>query len=125
KFEDLLESPEKWTRKDNPPEKNSAIEAAYHEGLRAMLLQASEIIVEKSKDYYTAKLILKELNALGLIHDVYEKMMQLCRDQNIFMISGTNHLLTRIIDNNDTPFIYEKTGTRYAHYMMDEFQDTS
>lgn len=125
KFEDLLEHSDKWTRKDNPPEKNSAIEAAYHEGLHAMLLRAAEIIAEKSKDYYTAKLILKELNALGLIHDVYEKMMQLCRDQNIFMISGTNYLLTRIIDNNDTPFIYEKTGTRYAHYMMDEFQDTS
>ena len=125
KFADLLEGVDKWTRKDNPLEKNSAIEAAYQEGLRAMLLHAADMIGEKSKDYYTAKLILKELNALGLIHDVYEKMMQLCRDQNIFMISGTNYLLTRIIDNNETPFIYEKTGTRYAHYMMDEFQDTS
>lgn len=125
KFEVLLESPEKWTRKDSPPEKKMAIEAAYQEGLHAILLQAAETIAQKSKDYYTAKLILKELNALGLIHDVYEKMMQLCREQNIFMISGTNYLLTRIIDNNETPFIYEKTGTRYAHYMMDEFQDTS
>jgi len=125
KFETLLEGPDKWKRKDNPIEKNTAIDTAYHEGLHNLLLRAAEIITTKSKDYYTAKLILKELNALGLIHDVYEKMMQLSRDQNIFMISGTNHLLTRIIDNNETPFIYEKTGTRYAHYMMDEFQDTS
>jgi ATP-dependent helicase/nuclease subunit A len=125
KFEVLLESTDKWTRKDSPPEKKMAIEAACQAGLFTLLLQAAETIAQKSKDYYTAKLILKELNALGLIHDVYEKMMQLCREQNIFMISGTNYLLTRIIDNNETPFIYEKTGTRYAHYMMDEFQDTS
>jgi ATP-dependent exoDNAse (exonuclease V) beta subunit len=125
KFEILLEGPDKWTHKDNSSEKNSRIETAYYEGFNTLLLQAKKIITEKSKDYFTARLILKELNALGLIHDVYEKMMQLCREQNIFMISGTNYLLTRIIDNNETPFIYEKTGTRYAHYMMDEFQDTS
>jgi ATP-dependent helicase/nuclease subunit A len=34
-------------------------------------------------------------------------------------------LLSRIIDNNETPFIYEKTGTRFSHFMIDEFQDTS
>ena len=30
-----------------------------------------------------------------------------------------------MIAGTDSPFIYEKTGTRIAHYMMDEFQDTS
>ena len=30
-----------------------------------------------------------------------------------------------MIDDSDTPFIYEKTGTLLEHYMIDEFQDTS
>ena len=100
-------------------------EAAYYGGLAEIVRTTVDYLHKEGRNYYTAQVVLKHLNALGLINDVYEKMMALCRAQNIFMISGTNQLLTRIIANNDTPFIYEKTGTRYAHYMMDEFQDTS
>ena len=35
------------------------------------------------------------------------------------------HFLNRIIDQNETPFIYEKIGTRFLNFMIDEFQDTS
>ncbi|WP_088654609.1 UvrD-helicase domain-containing protein [Geofilum rhodophaeum] len=125
RHEKLLKGIEEWQRKENSAEKNAAIEAAYNEGLAQIVRQAVDYLHQEGRNYYTAQVVLKHLNALGLINDVYEKMMALCRAQNIFMISGTNHLLTRIIANNDTPFIYEKTGTRYAHYMMDEFQDTS
>ena len=41
------------------------------------------------------------------------------------LIADTTELLNRIIDGSDIPFIYEKTGTRIEHYMIDEFQDTS
>lgn len=125
KFAKLLDGVDEWTRKDNKPEKNMAITEAYYSGLHALLVKAAEIIEQKSKDYHTAKSILKQLNALGLIQDVYENMMKISREQNVFMISGTNYLLARIIDDNDTPFIYEKTGTRYSNFMIDEFQDTS
>lgn len=125
KFIKLLDGADQWTRKDNPTEKNIAIEAAYNNGLHAFLTDALETIENKSRDYHTARFILPELNALGVVNDVNKKMMEICREQNVFLISGTNFLLTQIINQNESPFIYEKTGTRYAHYMMDEFQDTS
>ena len=106
-------------------EVKSAIESVYFGGIQDIARTTAKYLLEKREDYYTAKLILPNLNALGLVNDLNEKMMELCRDQNIFLISGTNYLLTRIIDNNDTPFIYEKTGTRYSNFMIDEFQDTS
>ena len=40
-------------------------------------------------------------------------------------MSDTTELLNRIIDGSDTPFVYEKTGNRIDHFMIDEFQDTS
>lgn len=125
RHEKLLKGIAEWQRKENAAEKNAAIEAAYYGGLAEIVRTTVDYLHKEGRNYYTAQVVLKHLNALGLINDVYEKMMALCRAQNIFMISGTNQLLTRIIANNDTPFIYEKTGTRYAHYMMDEFQDTS
>jgi ATP-dependent exoDNAse (exonuclease V) beta subunit len=40
-------------------------------------------------------------------------------------LSDTTELLNHLISENDSPFIYEKTGTRLLHFMIDEFQDTS
>ena len=34
-------------------------------------------------------------------------------------------MLARLISGNDTPFVFEKAGTYYSHFMIDEFQDTS
>jgi ATP-dependent helicase/nuclease subunit A len=124
-FAELLESPDKWYGNDCPQEKKTAIESACNKGLIALLSKATELIQQKARDYHSATLILRDFNALGILNDVNQKMMQICREQNIFPISGTNYLLARIIDNNETPFIYEKTGTRFVNYMMDEFQDTS
>ena len=41
------------------------------------------------------------------------------------LIADTNELLHKVIAGNETPFIYEKTGTYIDHFMIDEFQDTS
>jgi len=49
----------------------------------------------------------------------------LCREKGIVLISDSGHLLKSIIDDSEIPFIYEKTGSIYSHFMIDEFQDTS
>ncbi len=125
RFSILLEGIDNWINKNANEATNNAIERAFKSGLYELLIKAENIITTEGKNYQTAKLILPNLNALGILNDVYDKMMQLSEEQNIFLISGTNYLLTQIIDNNESPFIYEKVGTRYQHFMIDEFQDTS
>ena len=41
------------------------------------------------------------------------------------LISDAPLFLKDIIGHDDTPFIYEKIGTTYRHFLIDEFQDTS
>ena len=41
------------------------------------------------------------------------------------LLSETKYILSQFIENNDAPFIYEKTGNRFERFMIDEFQDTS
>ena len=41
------------------------------------------------------------------------------------LIADLPDFLNKIINDSDTPYIYEKVGERYAHYLIDEFQDTS
>jgi ATP-dependent helicase/nuclease subunit A len=46
-------------------------------------------------------------------------------EHDLVLISDTNQMLNKVISNEDAPFIYEKTGNRFTHFMLDEFQDTS
>ena len=41
------------------------------------------------------------------------------------MISDFNSLISENISDHPAPFIYEKIGTKYNNYFIDEFQDTS
>ena len=43
----------------------------------------------------------------------------------MMLLSETKYILSEFIGHNDAPFIYEKVGNRFEHFMIDEFQDTS
>ncbi|MFO8001226.1 MAG: UvrD-helicase domain-containing protein [Marinilabilia sp.] len=114
-----------WQRKNNPSHLNDAIEGACNGGLFRIIDDIVKHFRDHSRDYKTAKAIVKNFYTLGIINDVNQKILEVSREQNIFLLAGTNQLLSRIIREDEAPFIYERTGTRYSHYMIDEFQDTS
>ena len=99
--------------------------SCYNSGLKRHLEDLAGFYHNGKENYFTAKVILPNIPSLGVLVDISQMVKSLSRDQNLFLLSDANQLLNKIIDNNDTPFIYEKTGTRYLHYMIDEFQDTS
>ncbi|MCC8155306.1 MAG: UvrD-helicase domain-containing protein [Tannerellaceae bacterium] len=76
-------------------------------------------------DYYTAKEIIRYYYTLGILTDVSSQLAAYREEKNIMLIADTTELLSKVIDNSDAPFIYEKTGAGIDHYMIDEFQDTS
>lgn len=47
------------------------------------------------------------------------------KDEQLIRISEFNQLISELIRNENTPFIYERLGNKYHHYLLDEFQDTS
>lgn len=46
-------------------------------------------------------------------------------DNNTQLISEFNELIFNKIQNEPTPFIYERLGEKYQHFFIDEMQDTS
>ncbi len=77
------------------------------------------------RDYSTACAIKDNLYALGLMTDIQESVNAITAENGVMLISETSELLNDIIDGSDTPFIFEKIGSRTDHFMLDEFQDTS
>ena len=76
-------------------------------------------------DYATALIVDSRLYGLGVAREFEAEFDALLQEKNVLPLDESGLMLRDIIDGSDAPFVYEKTGTRYAHYLLDEFQDTS
>ncbi len=104
----------------------SAIEEVYASGLHDKLMDIVKLLKGDAYiQYNSAILILKHINTLGILSDLAVQIKRITTEQNSMLISDSNLLLNRIIDESDAPFVYEKTGVYVDHFMIDEFQDTS
>ncbi len=73
----------------------------------------------------TTKLLRENYRSFALLTDLYSKLKDICSEENIMVLDKTKEILSTFVDQSNAPFIYEKVGTRFDHYMIDEFQDTS
>ena len=119
-----LESEKAWVSNANAKPGNAAYDLVVSKLFR--LLQDSE--EERAKllsKYKSANLTIKHLNQLRLLGNIDRKVREINQEVNRFLLSDTQTLLHSLIQENDSPFIFEKIGTQLEHVMIDEFQDTS
>jgi ATP-dependent helicase/nuclease subunit A len=114
---------EKWHTASSPC-KAKILEVAGNE-LMPLVQQVIAYYNENHRQYYTANVILKNLFTLGILTDLSQMADAWCSENNTFLLPEAPVFINKIIDNNDTPFIYEKAGCWYHHFMIDEFQDAS
>jgi ATP-dependent exoDNAse (exonuclease V) beta subunit len=106
------------------PHKSKILSVAEHK-LMPKLQQAIRLIESDNRNYITAKLVVNQLYTLGILVDLRQFVKEICREKGIILISDSGHLLKDVIADSEAPFVYEKTGSVYSHFMIDEFQDTS
>ena len=119
-----MEDADKWVKKaertpDNPKYK------LVCETLLPYLQETERMRQVQSCLYVSANLTLRHLNQLRLLENIEKTIREMNSDANRFLLSDTQHLLNGMIQDSDSPFIFEKIGTRLKHIMIDEFQDTS
>lgn len=87
--------------------------------------QVSDYYDAHATNYFTTVCILK-LALFSLVLDALNTHLKTYRAKNnILLMHDINNTIAHFISASDTPFIYEKTGNRYQHFLIDEFQDTS
>ena len=118
-----MASAEEWSTKTNPD--RGRIVSLAADTLVPLLQTAETDRPHQWKMYVSAELTLKHLNQLRLLSGIEQKVRQLNSEANRFLLSDTQQLLHNLIDDSDSPFIFEKTGAQLTHIMIDEFQDTS
>lgn len=113
-----------WMKKSDAKPGNPLYECVSQD-LVMILKFADETLVKYSPLYKSAALTVKHLNQLSLLNVIDKKVREMNQEANRFLLSDTQTLLHSLIQDSDSPFIFEKIGTQLDHVMIDEFQDTS
>ena len=121
--EKCLQSAENWSSKSSP--RRSLITALASEHLLPLLEDAEKLRPRMARTLNSCTLSLRYLNQMRLLTYIDEEVRTLNRQENRFLLSDTNALLRRLMQEGDSSFIFEKIGTTLRHVMIDEFQDTS
>jgi ATP-dependent helicase/nuclease subunit A len=112
-----------WIKKKDPKE------VELTQALEAFILPKYNELIE----YFDAEFV-KHQSAVSVKNYFYtfgilsyvSRYLQKYRDENdVMLIADLPDFLSRIISDSDTPYIYEKVGSVFDHYLIDEFQDTS
>lgn len=112
---------EGWIKKSATPE----LKAIAESKLAPTLINAEDVRSRNWPIYQSAVLTLRHLNQLRLLNSIENKVRDMNQEANRFLLSDTHTLLHSLIKDSDSPFIFEKIGTRLNNIMIDEFQDTS
>lgn len=93
--------------------------------LQGLHRQIEELRQSEGVLYNSRRLLMGNLYTLAVLNRMNELMTQYARENDIVHISEFNKKISEVVQNEPQPFIYERIGSRYHNYLIDEFQDTS
>lgn len=115
--------PEKWPSKKTT--RAGEIIQTAEEKLVPIIQQLLDTYEKQFTEALTAELVLKNMYVFGLMADISRKLKEYKQRNNVMLLADAPKFLNGIIADSDTPFIYEKVGSFYKNFLIDEFQDTS
>lgn len=109
--------------------KDQPVEVAKVDAITSILLDSLHKMqtweADKFPTYVVAKAINKHIEKLALIYDLVKIIQSLKQENNALTFQDISYMISRVISQQHTPFIYERVGVKYHHFLIDEFQDTS
>ncbi len=108
-----------YTAKTNPEIKASI------DGIKEDIIHIYQAIIADYQQYVEFGLLSRYAYPMRLLNVIYRIMEDFKDEQNLLAISDFNTIIHEVVKKSDVPFIYEKIGAHYQHFLIDEFQDTS
>lgn len=95
------------------------------QGLQQIAADLQEYHSAMYRSYVSSIELLKNIYSYGLLGLLYKQLRRYRNENSLMLLSDTNFILRNVIQDKDTPFLFEKLGGRFNHILIDEFQDTS
>lgn len=105
-------------------EKNNGVKDVPS-SLKLKLESLNQFWLEHIQNYAGTYLFLKNFFNMALLQYMAKSLENAKKEGQLIRISEFNNLISELIQDENAPFIYERLGTRYHHFLLDEFQDTS
>ena len=104
------------------PGQQAAMEALAP-SLRAYYGEALGLLAQRNT--YIA--LRRDIYSVALLGELDRQMRLYARDNDMVHLSDFNRMINSMVEDEDNPapFIFERLGNRYRHFLIDEFQDTS
>ncbi len=77
------------------------------------------------KRYVLLHLLNKNIYSFSLSSQISNVMLEIGAEKQLVHISEFNKSIASLLQKVAVPFIYERLGERFSHFLLDEFQDTS
>ena len=114
----------RWYPEKLPQNKKDVVDR-----LTGLLTEAYFAITGESgevlQEYGMLLVIRQYLLPAGLLAEIHSTLDELKAGENILFISDFNQMISDAIAGEPVPYIYERLGEKFSHFMIDEFQDTS
>ncbi len=97
----------------------------HEQDLIAWFSELQDFLTENESNYRINLLLIKNLYNLAVLNEIEKLITEYKKENSVLSISDFNKRIAQIVASEPMPFIYERLGERYQHYLIDEFQDTS
>ena len=87
--------------------------------------EIQQLINASYPSYLLYGLVTNLFYPMALLNEVSRTLSEIKHNEKLLLISDFNYLINTIVEKEPIPFIYERIGSKFRHFMIDEFQDTS
>lgn len=123
-FLKIINGEQNWYAKTVSQDQKDLIDANQAEFI-VWYNSSKDLIDNKGEEYIINKLLIKNIYNLAVLNEIEKTIQEYKKENSVLSISDFNKKIAKIVASEPIPFIYERLGEKYKHYLIDEFQDTS
>jgi ATP-dependent exoDNAse (exonuclease V) beta subunit len=93
--------------------------------LKQEVIELNDRYMRDLASYNLIEIYRKNFFNMALLQHVGKQLQLMMNDEQLIRISEFNKLISKLVRDEEAPYIYERLGVRFEHFLLDEFQDTS